>query len=48
MAGGHLFEPLEILGKVPGDFAPRANHSIKRHRGNSFEIIHWWMLMERE
>lgn len=40
IAGGKLFEPLEIVGQMPGDFIFRANHAIERHGGDGLEVFH--------
>src|SRR5258706_10012306 len=40
VASGHLLEPLEILGQVPGNFPSRSNHAIERHRRDRFEVFH--------
>ena len=40
LAGGHLLEPLEILGQMPRDAVAGANHPIERHGGDGFEGFH--------
>jgi hypothetical protein len=40
VASGHAFEPLKILGQVPGDSLAVSDNAVEGHGGNGFEVIH--------
>ena len=40
VAQGHLLEPFEILGQVPGNFVSRTNDPVQRHCRDGFVVFH--------